>query len=139
MPNPQWEDFNRKVIDEFRSNAGKVSGPYQGAPMILVTHTGAKTGKTYTTPLVYSKDGNRYVIIASMGGAPNNPSWYHNLKARREVTVEVGTEKFKARVTEATGAARDRLYKQQADQMPAFWDHQKKTKRTIPVLVLERV
>jgi deazaflavin-dependent oxidoreductase (nitroreductase family) len=139
MANPEWEEFNRKVIEEFRSNAGKVSGRYAGAPMILVTHTGAKTGKTYTTPLVYSKDGDRYVIIASMGGAPNNPSWYHNLKARPEVTAEVGTEKFKAGVTEATGAERARLYKELADRMPAFWDHQKKTKRTIPVLVLERV
>ena len=73
-----------------------------------------------------------------MGGAPNNPSWYHNLKARPEVTAEVGTEKFKARVSEATGAERARLHKEQADRMPAFWDHQKKTKRTIPVLVLER-
>jgi hypothetical protein len=113
MPNPQWEEFNRKVIGEFRSNPGKVSGRYAGAPMILVTHTGAKTGKTYITPLV--------------------------VKARREVTVEVGTEKFKARVTEATGTERDRLYKQQADQMPEFSDHQKKTKRTIPILLLEGV
>jgi len=139
MANPEWEEFNRKVIEEFRSNAGKVSGRYAGAPMILVKHTGAKTGKTYTTPLVYSKDRERYVIIASMGGAPNHPSWYHNLKARPEVTAEVGAEKFKARVSEATGAKRAQLYKEQADRMPAFWDHQKKTKRTIPVLVLERV
>jgi hypothetical protein len=76
MPNPEWEEFNCKVIDEFRDNGGRVSGRYAGAPMILVTHTGAKTGKPYTMPLVYTKDGNRYVIIASMGGASNNPSWY---------------------------------------------------------------
>jgi deazaflavin-dependent oxidoreductase (nitroreductase family) len=139
MPNPEREQFNRKVVDEFRSNKGNVGGQFKGAPMIIVTHTGAKSGKSYTTPLVYTKDGDRYVIIASKAGAPTNPDWYHNLKAHPEVTLEVGTEKFKARAKEVTGAERDRLYKAQADMMPFFNDYAKKAGRVIPVFVLERV
>lgn len=136
---PDMNEFNKGVIEEFRKTGGKVGGQFAGAPMIIVTHTGAKSGKSYTTPLVYSKDGDRYVIIASKAGAPNNPSWYHNLKAHPSVTVEVGSEKFQARATVASGVERDRLFKQQADKMPFFNDYQKKTKRTIPVVVLERV
>ena len=138
MANPMAE-FNKKVIDEFRSSGGKVGGQFAGAPMIIITHTGAKSGKTYTSPLVYSKDGDRFVIIASKAGAPTNPSWYHNLVAHPEVTVEIGTEKFKARATEAKGAERDRLFAAQAKLMPQFNEYQKKTNRRIPVLGLERV
>src|SRR5262245_35732814 len=107
-------EFNQKVIDEFRSNGGKVGGPFAGAPMIIITHTGAKSGKTHTTPLVYSTDGDRYVIIASKAGAPTNPAWYHNLIAHPEVAVEIGSEKFTATVVEAKGAERDRLFEAQA-------------------------
>ena len=138
MSNPMFE-FNKNVIAEFRSSGGKVGGQFTGAPMILITHTGAKSGKTYTSPLVYSKDGDRFVIIASKAGAPRNPSWYHNLLAHPDVAVEIGTEKFKARVTEAKGAERDRLFAAQASLMPQFNEYQKKTNRRIPVLVLERV
>jgi deazaflavin-dependent oxidoreductase (nitroreductase family) len=138
MADPMAE-FNKKVIDEFRTTGGKVSGQFAGAPMIIVTHQGAKSGKTYTTPLVYSKDGDRCVIIASKAGAPNNPSWYHNLVAHPEVTVEIGNEKFKARAAEVKGAERDRLFEAQAKMMPQFNEYQKKTSRKIPVLVLERV
>jgi len=138
MSNPMFE-FNKNVIAEFRSSGGKVGGQFTGAPMILITHTGAKSGKTYTSPLVYSKDGDRFVIIASKAGAPRNPSWYHNLLAHPDVAVEIGTEKFNARVTEAKGAERDRLFAAQAKLMPQFNDYQKKTIRRIPVLVLERV
>jgi deazaflavin-dependent oxidoreductase (nitroreductase family) len=138
MANPMAE-FNKKVIDEFRSSGGKVGGQFAGAPMIIITHTGAKSGKTYTSPLVYSKDGDRFVIIASKAGAPTNPSWYHNLVAHPEVTVEIGTETFKAKATEAKGAERDRLFAAQARLMPQFNEYQKKTNRRIPVLVLERL
>ena len=138
MSNPMAE-FNKKVIEDFRSSGGKVGGQFAGAPMIIITHTGAKSGKLYASPLVYSKDGDRFVIIASKAGAPQNPSWYHNLVAHPEVTVEIGTEKFKARVTEAKGAERDRLFAAQAKLMPQFNEYQKKTNRKIPVLVLERV
>jgi deazaflavin-dependent oxidoreductase (nitroreductase family) len=132
-------EFNQKVIEEFRSSGGKVGGPFAGAPMIIVTHTGAKSGKTHTTPLVYSTDGDRYVIIASKAGAPMNPGWYHNLIAHPEVTVEVGNEKFKAKAVEARGAERDRLFNAQATLMPQFNEYQKNTSRKIPVLALERV
>jgi len=132
-------EFNQKVIDEFRSNGGKVGGAFTGAPMIILTHTGAKSGKTYTTPLVYSKDGDRYVIIASKAGAPTNPAWYHNLLVHPEVTIEIGTDKFKAKAVEAKGAERDRLFEAQARLMPQFNEYKTKTKRKIPVLALERV
>jgi len=132
-------EFNQKVIEEFRSSGGKVGGPFAGAPMIIVTHTGAKSGRTLTTPLVYSKDGGRYVIIASKAGAPTNPSWYHNLIAHPEVTVEVGNETFKAKAVEAKGAERDRLFHAQASRMPQFDEYQKRTARKLPVIVLERV
>ena len=132
-------EFNRKVIEEFRANGGKCGPPFEGSPMILVTHKGAKSGKVRTSPLVYSADGDRFVIIASKAGAPTNPDWYHNLVAHPEVTVEVGTETFTARAEEAHGAERDRLYNAQAEQLPAFKEYATKTDRTIPVIVLTRV
>lgn len=90
-------ELNERVIKEFRGNGGKVGTPFANMPMILVTHTGAKTGKSYTTPLVYTRDGDRVVVIASKRGAPNNPAWYHNLVAHPTVTLEIGTESFKAK------------------------------------------
>lgn len=132
-------EFNRKVIEEFHANAGKVGGQFAGAPMILITHKGAKSGKSYTTPLVYSRDGARVVIIASKAGAPDNPDWYHNLVANPEVTVEIGTEKFQARARVVSDAERDRLFEAQAKIMPQFNEYQKKTTRRIPVVVLERI
>ena len=132
-------EFNQKVIEEFRGNGGKVGGAFAGAPMIIVTHTGAKSGKTHTTPLVYSRDGDRFVIIASKAGAPTHPAWYHNLIAHPEVTVEVGAERFTARAVEVRGAERDRLFDAQASLMPQFNEYKKTTTRTIPVLTLERV
>jgi len=138
MADPMAE-FNKKVIDEFRSSGGKVGGQFAGAPMIIVTHIGAKSGKSYTTPLVFSKDGDKCVIIASKAGAPNNPSWYHNLLAHPEVTVEIGADKFKAKASEVKGAERDRLFAAQAKMMPQFNDYAKKTARKIPVFTLERV
>ena len=137
MADPMAE-FNKKVIEEFHANGGKVGGQFAGAPMIIITHKGAKSGTTYTSPLVYSKDGDRYVIIASKAGAPKHPSWYRNLVAHPEVTVEIGTEKFKAKAHEAKGPERDRLFEAQAKMMPQFNEYQKKTTRKIPVFVLER-
>ena len=132
-------EFNERVIKEFRSNGGKVGKPFENAPMILLTHTGAKTGKSYTTPLVYSRDGDRIVVIASKAGAPNNPSWYHNLVAHPTVTLEIGTESFKAKARVATGDERERLFNQQAAQMAVFNEYRAKTTRKIPVIVFERV
>jgi len=130
--------FNRTVIDEFRANDGKVSGGFAGAPMILITHKGAKSGKEYTSPLVYTRDGDNFVIIASKGGAPEDPQWFRNLQANPDVTVEVGSEKFPARARVAEGGERDRLFRAQADLMPNFDEYATKTTRVIPVVVLER-
>jgi deazaflavin-dependent oxidoreductase (nitroreductase family) len=132
-------EFNKKVIDEFRANGGKVGGMFAAANMILLTTTGAKSGQQRTTPLVYSKDGARFVIIASMAGAPNNPDWYHNLRAHPTATVEVGAEKFSVKASVTSGEERERLYSAQAAQMSVFNDYRKKTTRQIPVFVLERV
>ncbi|HUY38940.1 MAG TPA: nitroreductase family deazaflavin-dependent oxidoreductase [Candidatus Binataceae bacterium] len=132
-------EFNQRVIEEFRTNGGKVGGPFAGASMILLTTKGAKSGKTYTTPLVYTRDGDRLVIIASKAGAPKNPDWYHNLVANSVITVEVGTEKFQARARVTSGAERERLYNAQAAQMPVFNEYRQKAKREIPVFTLERI
>ena len=133
------QQFNQKVIEEFRANEGKVGKPFEGMPMVLLTMTGAKSGKAYTTPLVYSKDGNRFVIIASMAGAPNNPDWYHNIKAHPAVTLEIGTERFRAKAIITSGEERERLFNAQAAIMPIFNDYRKKTTRQIPVIALERI
>lgn len=135
----EMNDFNRKVIDEFRANSGKVGPPFAGAPMILLTTKGARSGRTYTTPLVYSRDGDRLVIIASKAGAPKHPDWYHNLIANPIITVEVGTEKFQVKAHATSGAERERLYNAQAAMMPVFNEYRQKAKREIPVFTLERV
>src|SRR5690349_9605372 len=135
----ELNDFNQQVIKEFRANQGKVGGQMAGMPMILITMTGAKSGKTITKPLVYTKDGDRFVIIASFAGAAKNPPWYNSLIAHPEITVEIGTERFRARATEVKGAERQRLYDAQAAQMPIFNEYRQKTTRQIPVFVLTRI
>ena len=127
-------DFNSKIIDEFHANEGRVGGPFEGAPILLINHTGARTGKARTNPVMYLKDGHRYLVFASKGGAPTNPDWYHNLKAHPDVKIEVGTETIEVRAEEITGAERDRVYKRQASLYPQFAQYQQKTKRTIPVI-----
>jgi deazaflavin-dependent oxidoreductase (nitroreductase family) len=134
----EFNDFNNNVVAEFRANGGVVGGPFAGAPMVLITHTGAKTGQRRTTPLVCTSDGDDVIIIASMGGAPTHPAWYHNMIANPVVTVERGTESFNADVVETSGAERDRLFAAQAALMHQFDDYQAKTTRTIPVLRLVR-
>jgi deazaflavin-dependent oxidoreductase (nitroreductase family) len=129
-------NYNQIVIQQFRANGGKVSGPNQ---LILLTTIGAKSKQPRTTPVAYSTDGDRLVIAASKGGGPTNPDWYFNLLANPMVTVELGTEQFQARASVVTGAERDRLYAQHAALMPGFADYEKKTARRIPVVVLERI
>jgi len=131
-------DFNQGVIDEFRANGGKVGGPFAGRPMVLLHTTGAKTGQPRVSPLVYTTDGDRLVVIASKGGAPTHPAWYHNLVANPDVTLEVGTETFPARASVATGPERERLFEAQAALMPGFADYQRKTTRVLPVVTFER-
>lgn len=135
-----WNDFNRNLIDEFRANGGKTSGPFADAPLVLITTTGAKSGKERTTPLVHTTDGDKVVIIASKAGAPAHPHWYLNILANPEVTVELPGETFRARATAITeGPERDRLYRAQADLMPNFDEYEQLTDRKIPVVVLERI
>lgn len=140
MANARPGGWNDSIIEQFRANAGQMtSGPFTGRSLLLLTTKGAKTGEERTHPLVYSRDGDRFVIIASKGGAPTNPAWYHNLRANPEVTVELGAEKFRARAKVANDADRRRLYDKHAERMPAFADYEKKTTRKIPVVVLERI
>ena len=134
-----FNQFNQDLIAAFRVNGGKGIGPFVNRPVLLLTTTGAKSGQSRTTPLVYTPDGERIVVIASKGGAPSHPAWYHNLAAHPEVTVELGREQFQAWAVVAEGPERERLYSQQAAQMPGFAEYQKKTTRQIPVVVLERM
>jgi len=133
-------DFNQKLITEFRANGGKVlSGPFVNAPLLLLTTTGAKSGRSFTTPLVYTKDGDRIVIIASKGGFPKHPAWYHNLAAHPTTTIEIGKEKFQAKAIITKDPERQRLFDAQAAMMPTFKDYAKATTRQIPVIALERM
>jgi deazaflavin-dependent oxidoreductase (nitroreductase family) len=130
-------DFNARIINEFRANEGRVGPPFEGTPLLLLHHMGARSGTTYVSPLAYLRDGDRYVVFASKGGAPNHPAWYHNLKAHPDVEVEVGTDTLKVRSSEAEGAERNRLFDAQAQRAPAFADYQVKAgARVIPVMVL---
>ena len=130
------EDWNSKIIKEFRANEGMVGGPFDGAPVLLLHTTGAKTGRERVHPMMYlDLDGHRYVF-ASKGGADTNPDWYWNLMARPEVTVEVGTEKYEAAAVQMTGDDRDRIYAEQARRYPGFAEYEQKTSRIIPVIEL---
>ena len=135
----ELNEYNKQVIAEFRANEGKVGGQMENMPVILLTMTGAKSGRTITKPLVYTTDGERIVVIASFAGAPHHPGWYHNLVANPEVTLEIGTERFQARAEVTSGEERQRLFDAQAAQMPIFHDYQKKTSRQIPVVVFNRL
>ena len=140
MASARPRGFNDRLIDDFRAHGGQItSGPFAGRSLLLLTTKGAKTGEERTRPLAYTRDGERLVVVASKGGSPTNPDWYHNLRAHPEVTVEVGPDKFRARATVADDVERRRLFDQHAAKMPAFADYEKKTTRRIPVVVLERL
>jgi deazaflavin-dependent oxidoreductase (nitroreductase family) len=130
-------EFNQRIIDEFRANEGRVGGMFEDMSLLLLHHTGAKSGTERVNPLAFLTDDGRYVVFASKGGAPTNPHWYWNLKANPDVTIEVGTESIEATASEATGEQRDRLFRAQADRFPQFDDYvQKAAGRKIPVMVL---
>lgn len=131
-------DFNQNLINEFRATDGKVTGIFANAPLILLTTTGAKSGQPRTSPLVYTTDADRLVIIASKGGADTHPDWYHNLIANPTATVELPGETFAVRARVAAGEERDRLYAAQAALMPNFAEYEQNTSRKIPVVILER-
>ena len=129
-------DFNEQIIEEFRANEGRVGGRFEGNPLLLLHHTGAKSGKSRINPLAYLSDGGRYVVFASKGGAPTHPDWYHNLKAHPNTTIEVGTDTVDVVASKATGEERERIFRIQAESVPQFAEYQKQTKRLIPVMVL---
>jgi deazaflavin-dependent oxidoreductase (nitroreductase family) len=135
---PEADDFNSRIIREFRANGGEVGGPFAGAPLLLLTSTGAKTGAQRTNPVMYLADGQRLIVFASKSGAPTNPHWYHNLVANPAATVEVGTERFGVTATVLTGAERDEMYERQSALYPGFAEYQAGTGRTIPVIALAR-
>ncbi len=126
-------DRNKAIIEEFRANEGKVGGYFANTTLLILHTTGVKSGQPRVNPAAYMVDGDRYVIIASKGGAPNHPAWYHNLVANPQVTVEVGTEKFEALATSAEEPERTQLYEKMAARYPGFGEYQRKTERVIPV------
>ncbi|MBZ9644267.1 nitroreductase/quinone reductase family protein [Streptomyces sp. PSKA30] len=141
--NPSPVEFNRQVIDEFRANGGRVGGMFEGVPLVLLTTTGARTGRLRTNPAVYARDGDRILVFASTAGGPHHPAWYHNLLADPRVTVEIATddghvERYAATAEPVRGAEHDRLYQEQCDLDPAFTAYQAGTTRVIPVIALHR-
>jgi len=137
MGSPQ--DWNKMIIEEFRANGGKVGGRFAGQPLALLHTVGAKSGQPRINPVACMKDSDRYVIVASKAGAPVNPDWYYNVVANPLVTVEYGTETFKAHATVATEPERTRLYNLMAADRPTFAEYEQKTTRKIPVIILTRV
>ncbi|MER7539450.1 nitroreductase/quinone reductase family protein [Streptomyces sp. NPDC097704] len=137
-------DFHGRVIEEFRANGGRVGGMFEGASLLLLTTTGARSGRPHTHPVVYVRDGARLLVFASNAGGPGHPAWFHNLRADARVTVELGApegtvERFAARAVVTEGEERDRLYAEQCDRDPAFTAYQAGTDRVIPVVALHRV
>ena len=135
----EMKDFNQQIIEEFRQNEGKVGGPFEGAPLILLTTTGAKTGRSRTHPVVcqIADDGSLF-IFASKAGAPTNPDWYHNLVAHPLVGVEYGAESFEATAEVVTGPQRDAIFAKQVQRFPDFAEYEVRAHRTIPVIALRR-
>lgn len=133
-------EINRDVIEQFRTHDGKaVEGRFAGADLLLLHHKGAKSGEWRVNPLMYLRDGDRYVIFASRNGGPKHPQWYHNLVANPDVEVEVGTEKFAAKAVVTSGAERQRVWAQCVAQRPFLTDHAARAHpREIPVVCLER-
>lgn len=132
-------DWNKKIIEEFRANDGKVGGRFENATILLLHTTGAKSGLPRINPVVTMADGDRYVIIASKGGAPTNPDWYYNILANPQVRVEVGTEQFAAQAAVAEEPERTALYDKIAAMHPFFDEYRRNTTRTIPVIIITRL
>lgn len=132
--------FNNRIIENFRENNGSVTvPPFVGGQMLLLHHVGAKSGIERISPLAYTRDGDDLVIIASKGGAPDNPAWFHNLRANPETTVELGSDTVDVTAEALTeGPERERLFNQMADVYSNFYEYQKNTDRLIPVVVLHR-
>jgi deazaflavin-dependent oxidoreductase (nitroreductase family) len=129
-------DYNATIIEDFRANHGRVGGDFEGAPLLLLHTTGARSGQERVNPVMYLRDGDRYLVFASKGGAPDNPDWYHNLKAHPGATIEVGDDVLEVRAEELPRAERDEKYAQQAALYPGFADYERNTDRVIPVVAL---
>jgi deazaflavin-dependent oxidoreductase (nitroreductase family) len=132
-------DWNASIIEEFRNNEGKVGGQFEGAPLVLLHHKGAKSGTERVSPLVVLPDGEHWVVFASKAGAPTNPDWFHNLVANPDTRIELGDQTIPVRARIAEGDERERLWSKQKELMPGFADYEKSTERVIPVVVLEPV
>ena len=130
-------DWNTRIIEEFRANGGKVGGQFAGAPLLLLHTTGAKTGQARVNPMMYLADGDDHVVFASKAGAPTNPDWYHNLLANPRASIEVGDQTFNVVARVAEGETRERLWSRQKELYPGFADYEAKTTRQIPVVILE--
>jgi len=130
-------DWNRKVIDEFRANEGKVGGMFANMPLVLLHHRGARTGVERINPLAYERVGDSVAVFASAGGQAKNPDWYHNVVANPDVTVDLGTDRFPARARVSTGEERDRIWRAVNERLPQFGEYETKSGRTIPVVVLD--
>jgi len=135
-----FNDFNQALIKDLRANGGRASGgPFKGGDVLILTTTGAKTGEARENPLAFSQDDGNYVVVASKGGAPTNPAWYHNLRANPIVKVEALGETFKARASVVDDEEDyERLYREHARKMPGFNEYRQRTSRKIPVIVLQR-
>jgi len=133
------EDWNSKIISEFRANEGKVGGMFGGMPLLLLHTTGAKSGSQRVNPVAYRADGDALVVFASKGGAPVNPDWYHNLRANPKVTVEIGTDNREMVARVAEGDERHRHWEAQKIEFPNFAEYESKTDRQIPVVILDPV
>jgi deazaflavin-dependent oxidoreductase (nitroreductase family) len=131
-------NWNDGIIEEFRTNNGKVGGRFANIPILLLHHTGARTGTIRVNPLAYQRDGDRFVVFASKGGAPTNPDWFYNLRANPEATVEVGTETIPVRARVTEGEERERIWGRAKEAIPGFGAYEERTPREIPVIVLER-
>ncbi|MGI8492122.1 MAG: nitroreductase family deazaflavin-dependent oxidoreductase [Acidimicrobiales bacterium] len=134
----ETNDWNQKIIEEFRGHGGKVGGDFEGAPLLLLHTKGAKTGQERVNPVMYQPYGEAMAVFASKAGAPTNPDWYHNLIANPEATVEVGPETVKVRARVADGEEREKIWSRQKRDYPGFAEYEEKTTRQIPVVVLER-
>jgi deazaflavin-dependent oxidoreductase (nitroreductase family) len=131
------DDWNAKIIEEFRANGGKVGGPFEGAPVLLLHTTGAKSGRERVNPMMYQAVGDGYAVFASKAGAPTNPDWYHNVVARPDVSAEIGVETKRLRARVLVGDERERVWSRQKERYPGFADYERQTSRTIPVVLLE--
>jgi deazaflavin-dependent oxidoreductase (nitroreductase family) len=137
-PMSDTEDPNARIVAEFRANHGKVGGPFEGAPMVVLHTIGARTGQERVHPLMYLPDGDRYLVFASKGGADTHPAWYRNLLAHPDTEIEVGDETIAVHAQELTGAERDEKYAEQAARYPGFAEYEQMTSRVIPVIALTR-